>query len=102
MRQSKSFGYRTARRIVVAITGGTVLFVGIALIVLPGPATLVIPAGLAILALEFAWARRWLRKIKRHARLTAQYFSRNGDTGNSTSRRRQPASATRPRNSTAR
>jgi hypothetical protein len=35
---------------------------GIALVVLPGTAFLVIPAGLAILALEFAWARSWLRK----------------------------------------
>ena len=49
------------RRIVVAVVGGTVLALGIALIVLPGPAFVVIPAGLAILALEFAWARRWLR-----------------------------------------
>jgi tellurite resistance protein TerC len=65
-----SYTYKTARRIVVAIVGGTVLLVGIAMIVLPGPATLVIPAGLAILALEFAWARRWLRRIKVQARQT--------------------------------
>ena len=44
-----------------AVVGGTVLAFGIALIVLPGPAFIVIPAGLAILALEFAWAKRWLR-----------------------------------------
>ncbi len=44
--------------------GGTVLLIGIALIVLPGPAVLVIPAGLAILATEFAWAQRWLDKAK--------------------------------------
>jgi tellurite resistance protein TerC len=56
--------YRTARRIVVAIVGGTVLLVGIIMIVGPGPAVLVIPAGLAILGLEFAWARRGLRKIR--------------------------------------
>jgi tellurite resistance protein TerC len=31
------------------------------MIALPGPAFIVIPAGLGILALEFAWARRWLR-----------------------------------------
>jgi hypothetical protein len=41
-----------------------VLALGIALIVLPGPAFLVIPAGLAILAIEFAWARRWLRSAR--------------------------------------
>ena len=65
-----SYTYKTARRIVVAIVGGTVLLVGVAMIVLPGPATVVIPAGLAILAVEFAWARRWLRRIKLQARQT--------------------------------
>ncbi len=48
-------------RIVVNVVGSTVLALGVALIVLPGPAFIVIPAGLAILAIEFAWARRWLR-----------------------------------------
>jgi len=52
---------RTARKIVVAVVGFTVVAVGIAMVVLPGPAFIVIPAGLGILALEFSWARRWLR-----------------------------------------
>lgn len=56
--------YSTAKRIVVAIIGGTVLLCGIALLVLPGPAFIVIPLGLAILATEFAWARIWLQKIR--------------------------------------
>ena len=49
------------KRIIVAVLGGTLLALGVAFIVLPGPAFLVIPAGLAILAIGFAWARRWLR-----------------------------------------
>jgi len=52
------------KRIVVMVVGGTVLAIGVALIVLPGPAFIVIPAGLAILAIEFAWARRWLKKVR--------------------------------------
>jgi tellurite resistance protein TerC len=56
--------YRWARRIAVALVGGTVLAIGVALLVLPGPALVVIPLGLAILSVEFAWARRWLRKAK--------------------------------------
>jgi len=52
------------KRILVAVVGGTVLAFGIALIVLPGPAFVVIPLGLAILAAEFAWARRWLRSAR--------------------------------------
>lgn len=55
---------KTIKRILVAVIGGTVLLIGIALIVLPGPAFLVIPAGLAILAMEFAWARHWLEKTR--------------------------------------
>jgi hypothetical protein len=43
------------KRGVIAVVGGTVLALGIALIMLPGPAFLVIPGGLAILAIEFAW-----------------------------------------------
>ena len=59
--------YRWARRIAVAIVGGTVLAIGIALTVLPGPAFVVIPLGLAILSAEFAWARYWLRKVKQRS-----------------------------------
>lgn len=56
--------YRQARRVVVLLVGSSVLLVGIALLVLPGPAVVVIPIGLAILSAEFAWARRWLRKMR--------------------------------------
>ncbi|MDH5305041.1 MAG: PGPGW domain-containing protein [Gammaproteobacteria bacterium] len=57
--------YKIARRITVAVVGSTVLAVGLALIVLPGPAIIVIPVGLAILGLEFTWARIWLKKLRR-------------------------------------
>lgn len=53
------------KRFVVIVVGSTVLAFGVALLVLPGPAIVVIPCGLAILAIEFAWARRWLRKSKK-------------------------------------
>jgi len=52
------------KRLIIAITGGTVVLLGIAMIALPGPAVVVIPAGLAILATEFLWARRALRRCK--------------------------------------
>lgn len=58
------WSYRTARRAVVLVIGGTVLALGVALLVLPGPAFVVIPTGLAILALEFGWARHWLRRLR--------------------------------------
>jgi tellurite resistance protein TerC len=56
--------YRGARKVVVAVVGSTVVLLGVAMLVLPGPALLVIPLGLAILALEFAWAHRWLQRMK--------------------------------------
>lgn len=56
--------YRFARRVVVAVVGSTVLLVGLVLLVTPGPAFIVIPAGLAILAIEFEWARRWLHRAR--------------------------------------
>jgi tellurite resistance protein TerC len=52
------------RRIGVAIVGGALVLVGIVMLVLPGPAFIVIPAGLGILALEFVWPRLWLKKLK--------------------------------------
>ena len=58
---------KIVRRIIVSVIGGTVLLIGIALLVLPGPAFIVIPIGLAILATEYAWARRWLRKVRQMA-----------------------------------
>ncbi len=55
---------RQARRLIILVTGATVLALGLVMVVLPGPAVLVIPAGLAILAVEFVWARRLLCRVK--------------------------------------
>ncbi len=52
------------RRLVVLVTGLTVVLVGVIMVVTPGPALIVIPAGLGILAIEFAWARSLLVKAK--------------------------------------
>ena len=52
------------RRICISLIGGTVVLVGIIMLVTPGPAFVVIPAGLGILAVEFAWARKILKKAK--------------------------------------
>jgi len=56
--------YRTARRIAVLAVGSTVVLLGIVMLVTPGPGLVVIPVGLAILSVEFAWARLWLRKVR--------------------------------------
>ena len=59
--------FRFVRKVAVAVSGGSVLAFGVALIVLPGPAFIVIPLGLAILATEFLWARRLLRRVREGA-----------------------------------
>jgi tellurite resistance protein TerC len=72
--------YRLARRIAISIVGFTVLAVGIAMMVLPGPAFIVIPIGLGILGLEFAWARRWLQTVKEKAEAVAKTVTGSGDS----------------------
>jgi tellurite resistance protein TerC len=50
------------RKIVVTVIGTTVLLIGVALLVLPGPAIIVIPIGIGILASEFIWAQRVMKR----------------------------------------
>ena len=69
------------RRLIVGVVGGTLLLIGIALVVLPGPAFIVIPMGLALLASEFAWARRAIRRAK----VMIEKARRGGLTGKSRS-----------------
>jgi uncharacterized membrane protein YbaN (DUF454 family) len=56
------------RRIIIFVIGGTLLLLGLLGMVLPVlPGVIFIPLALAILAAEFAWAARWLIKIRRTA-----------------------------------
>jgi len=64
IRRAMHLTYRTARRIAVLAVGSTVVLVGVVMLVTPGPGLVVIPIGLAILSVEFAWARLWLRKVR--------------------------------------
>jgi len=52
-------------RVAVGILGAAVVVLGVVLIPLPGPGWLIVFAGLAILATEFAWADRLLRYARR-------------------------------------
>jgi uncharacterized protein (TIGR02611 family) len=64
IRRAVHLTYRTARRIAVLAVGSTVVLLGVVMLVTPGPGLVVIPVGLAILSIEFAWARLWLRKLR--------------------------------------
>ncbi len=81
--------YKLARRIVIGVVGLSVLLVGIAMIVLPGPAFIVIPMGLGILAIEFAWAQRWLHTIKDKAETTYNGLKQRGSAKNLFSNRNE-------------
>jgi len=71
--------YKIAKRIAVGVVGGTVLVMGVIMMVTPGPGVAGILAGLGILAIEFTWARIWLKKIKAKALQVAHDFkNRNG------------------------
>jgi hypothetical protein len=53
------------RKTIVSVIGSTFIITGLLLIVLPGPFTMpLLILGLAILALEFAWAKSMLEKVK--------------------------------------
>jgi uncharacterized protein (TIGR02611 family) len=56
-----------AIKVTVAVVGTLVVLTGVVMFVTPGPAVVVIPLGLAILATEFAFARRWLEAARRWA-----------------------------------
>jgi uncharacterized protein (TIGR02611 family) len=49
-------------RVLMILVGFTLLLAGVAMLVLPGPAFVVIPVGLALLSLEFAWAEKLLER----------------------------------------
>jgi tellurite resistance protein TerC len=76
IKKTWSITYRTARRLVVTVIGATVVLLGVAMLVLPGPGLLTIVGGLAILGLEFAFARRWLHRIRDGTRKTIREVRR--------------------------
>jgi len=75
--KTRPLTYVWARRIAISLVGGTVLLIGIAMLVLPGPGLVVIPLGLAILGIEYAWARAWLRKVKSRTAVVIDVLRRN-------------------------
>lgn len=75
------FTFGSLRRAIILLVGSSVLLVGVVMIITPGPAILVIPAGLAILATEFLWARHLLHKFRdtfrQYHKSTMAFFRRN-------------------------
>ena len=82
------------KRIIVTVVGGTILVGGVAMFLTPFPAVLVVPAGLAVLGTEYAWARRWLRNARKLANKALSQTQRIFSSGNSAEKsarnRREP------------
>jgi uncharacterized protein (TIGR02611 family) len=81
MRGIAQWVMRSGKRIAVTVLGFGLVIGGIALLVLPGPGLLVVLAGLAVLATEYAWARHALDETKRRARGAKNRFLRRNNTG---------------------
>lgn len=58
---------KQAKKLIISVIGFTVLLIGLAMVALPGPAVVVIPIGLGILASEFIWAKKILKRVKSNA-----------------------------------
>ena len=68
---------RSTKRIAVLVAGLVLVVAGVVMLVLPGPGLLVIIAGLAVLATEFAWAEHLLDRAKEQAARTAERAKRS-------------------------
>ena len=56
--------YKQIRRLAIFLIGISIVLIGCILFYTPGPAVVVIPIGLAVLATEFIWAKKLLKKFK--------------------------------------
>ncbi|MGH7987701.1 MAG: PGPGW domain-containing protein [Candidatus Binataceae bacterium] len=74
-----SFDLKRVKRIVVLVGGFTVVLLGIVMLVAPGPGFVTIALGLGILATEFLWARRLLRRFRYETvKIARRLFGKRG------------------------
>jgi hypothetical protein len=63
---------------IVRIAGGFALIaLGAVMLVTPGPGWLSIAAGMALLAKDYEWARRWLDRLRENGRRLTQHFGKS-------------------------
>lgn len=72
---------RSSKRIAVSLVGALLLLAGVVMMVTPGPGGLAVIAGLAVLASEYAWARRALDSAKRRADRARRRVARRRSAG---------------------
>ena len=83
-------GNDIVKRLVKIVFGFTLLAIGVALLVLPGPGWLIIALGLALLAGEYVWARNLLDRLKRVGGMLRKSPPARPDTPASTDRSAAP------------
>lgn len=71
-----NFMQKQLRYWLINIIGGFLVVIGVIFILLPGPAFLFLPIGLAFLSLEHDWAKVWLKRCQRFMRQGAVKFDR--------------------------
>lgn len=64
------------RKMLITLVGGLFAFMGLVFVLVPGPAFLFLPVGLAILSLEYPLAKKWLKKCQRWMRKGAEQTDR--------------------------
>ncbi len=67
MGEVTSWARRSAKRMAIGVIGAVLILAGLVCLVLPGPGLVLVVAGLAVLASEFAWASSALEAAKRKA-----------------------------------
>ncbi|MCI5073243.1 PGPGW domain-containing protein [bacterium] len=60
--------FKHLKKLLIFIVGLTIIIIGIALLVLPGPGIVTIAVGLGVLSLEFVWAKRLFEKAKTYSK----------------------------------
>lgn len=66
----------SVKKLMITIGGGFLVFIGAIFVLVPGPAFLFLPVGLAILSLEYPWAKQWLKKCQRWMKQGAEKLDR--------------------------
>ncbi|MFD2167717.1 PGPGW domain-containing protein [Thalassotalea euphylliae] len=66
----------SAKKVAITVVGGCLAFIGLIFVIIPGPAFLFLPVGLAILSLEYPLAKQWLKKCQRWMRQGAEQMDR--------------------------
>ncbi|GAA4206442.1 TIGR02611 family protein [Actinocatenispora rupis] len=71
-------GGRLTLRIATGALGAALVVLGLILVPLPGPGWLIVLSGLAVLAVEYAWARHLLRFTRRQLHRWTRWLVRQG------------------------